>query len=234
MGQCNLLIDRHVHKNGGTTLRHIFQSMPSQCRYYGGWRGLVHKTWLQILNDTVGDASGQARWACIEAHYPLMEDLLPQIRLARHMASCRAVLILRCAVPPAALALVRTRDYLRAVAKVSRPNRDVLLLLQVGRRRQAAAAAGPCVPLHREDTRAGDRRRPMPARGQFHAVGAEQPADQHPHRRGASHARQAGGPSERRPRIHTAQLARLAARSAAGEALCQHTFKHVSASLAGC
>lgn len=97
MGQCNLLIDRHVHKNGGTTLRHIFQSMPSQCRYYGGWRGLVHKTWLQILNDTVGDASGQARWACIEAHYPLMEDLLPQIRLARHMASCRAVLILRCA-----------------------------------------------------------------------------------------------------------------------------------------
>lgn len=79
---CVFLIDRHVHKNGGSTMRELFLANEArgECIYWGysaygfEWRS-VKQSLLEYLHDRSGQAEGGGSPAptlriCAEVHYP--------------------------------------------------------------------------------------------------------------------------------------------------------------------
>lgn len=93
---CGIIVDRHVHKNGGTSVRHMFVHAP-ECRYFG--YGLTDESWKVALHH-VNQSHARKNWACVEAHYPVLTNLVERVLLAkRTLAPCKSILALRVRDP---------------------------------------------------------------------------------------------------------------------------------------
>lgn len=99
-GRCFVLIDRHNHKTGGTTMRDIMlqNARYGDCHYWGYGQDEPHwSAWLAEANKllpTAGRApGGQPIRLCLEAHFPVFDFMtlrVPAIAALRDAARAPA------------------------------------------------------------------------------------------------------------------------------------------------
>mmetsp|Transcript_27652 Transcript_27652/g.63605 ORF Transcript_27652/g.63605 Transcript_27652/m.63605 type:complete len:473 (-) Transcript_27652:82-1500(-) len=110
-----ILIDRHLHKNGGSTFRHILlaNERAGVCQYWGYWQ--TEEGWLKISRELdrallggAGPLPAKLPWLCIEAHSSattsnFMSFVVPYVVRLRQALALRSV-------PTRVLLVTRVRE----------------------------------------------------------------------------------------------------------------------------
>ena len=103
---CGMVVDRHVAKNAGSTVRTMFQANQHRCRYLGydvsaTWKsrvGFEHKSFSELVSEV---ATTPKSFFCVEAHVVARSfwaeaERLHESLFAKH---CRVVVMLRVREP---------------------------------------------------------------------------------------------------------------------------------------
>lgn len=108
--RCVVVIDRHNHKTGGSTMRGIFNHLQAsgKCLYWGyGPQPPYWEAAVRALEETIarGGSRQELLRLCVELHFPVeyWENSLPRLTALRDRAatagSCRVVLVTRVRDP---------------------------------------------------------------------------------------------------------------------------------------